>query len=82
MEHRDLINAVSYIRPQAKFVIRGEEIEWMDEEQIQPTAEEIKAGWIAYQAKESADSKATAQAKAALLERLGITEDEAKLLLS
>lgn len=33
-------------------------------------------------AKEEAEAKAKAEAKAALLDRLGITEDEAKLLLS
>jgi|694.fasta_scaffold54606_7 hypothetical protein len=33
-------------------------------------------------AKELADAKAKATTKAALLERLGLTEDEAKLLLS
>jgi hypothetical protein len=33
-------------------------------------------------AQELADAEIKAQAKAALLERLGITEDEAKLLLS
>lgn len=32
--------------------------------------------------KQKAESEAKAQAKAALLERLGITQDEAKLLLS
>jgi membrane protein involved in colicin uptake len=33
-------------------------------------------------AQEKAEAETKAQAKAALLERLGITEDEAKLLLS
>lgn len=33
-------------------------------------------------AKRQADAKAKAEAKAALLDRLGITEDEAKLLLA
>jgi hypothetical protein len=81
MEHRDLINTISYLRPQAKFVIRGEEIEWMDEDQIQPTAEEIEAGWVAYQANEKAEAKAKEKAKAELLKRLGITADEAAILL-
>ena len=81
MEHRDLINTISYLRPQAKFVIRGEDIEWMDEDQIQPTTEEIEAGWVAYQANEKAEAKAKEKAKAELLKRLGITADEAAILL-
>jgi len=37
---------------------------------------------LAIQVQEQAEAQAKAQAKAELLERLGITEDEAKLLLS
>ena len=36
----------------------------------------------AFIAKNTAEAQAKAEAKSALLERLGITEDEAKLLLS
>ena len=48
------------------------------------TAAEIKKveAFIATDAAEAAKLEAAAIAKAALLERLGITEDEAKLLLS
>ena len=48
------------------------------------TAEEIEKveALIAADAAEAAKIEANAIAKAALLERLGITEDEAKLLLS
>jgi hypothetical protein len=82
MNHKDKVKAILFIRPNAEFVLRDLDIEWMDTNQTQPTEEEIEAGWIAYQAKVEAD-KAEAEAKRqALLAKLGITEEEAKLLLS
>jgi len=44
--------------------------------------QETEAIYQAIQAKRVAEAEAKAQAKAALLERLGITEAEAKLLLA
>jgi len=55
---------------------------WHDEQQTKPSQEEIEAGWVAYQAAQVAEAETKATQKAALLDRLGITEDEAKLLLS
>lgn len=82
MTQREKALAILFIRPGAEFVLHGLDIEWHDTNQTQPTEEEIAQGWIDYQAKEAAD-KAEAEAKRqALLEKLGITEDEARLLLS
>ena len=39
------------------------------------------AAWVAQQAAIEAEAQAKAEAKAALLAKLGLTEDEAKLLL-
>ena len=39
----DLMTAIQSLRPNAKLVIRGEEIEWMDDVQTQPTDSEITA---------------------------------------
>lgn len=50
--------------------------EMTDEEFANYEADQVK--WAA----EQAEAEAKAKAKAALLDRLGITEDEAKLLLS
>ena len=56
----------------------GEEIEReMNEEELQAAAE-LAAKWEA----EMAAQTAQAEAKAAILERLGISEEEAKLLFS
>ena len=60
----------------------------IDHEKVELTGAELDAYLAnreaikAEKAKLEAEAKAKADAKAALLERLGITEDEAKLLLS
>ncbi len=47
-----------------------------------PTKAELDAQWDEVQASIEAEAEAKATQKAALLDKLGITEDEAKLLLS
>jgi hypothetical protein len=54
--------------------------ELTDDEQAIRDAE--KAAWFAEKEQEKLEAEAKAQAKSALLERLGITADEAKLLLA
>ena len=80
--HNQIIKAIQFIRPNAEFSINDLEIQWLDTNQIEPTLLEIEAGWIAYQAAQELEAEAKAAQKAALLDRLGITEDEAKLLLA
>jgi hypothetical protein len=61
------------------FALTGETIE------REMTAEEIldiQTRTLAYEETKAAEAQAKAQAKAELLERLGITADEAKLLLA
>ena len=82
MTHQDKVNAIWFIRPNAQFVLRGDELEWLDENQTEPTEAEIKAGFVAYEKQLKVEAKFRADAKSALLEKLGITEDEAKLLLA
>ena len=83
MQLDERIKAIHFIRPNAQFVIRGDELEWLDENQDEPTEIEIEAGWTAYQAKieaektEAAAKKAAAEAK---LEALGLTADDLKAL--
>ena len=82
MQHYEIIESLNFIKPDAKWVLQGLELLWQDEEQDEPTQLEIEAGWVAYQAAQQAETEAKAAQKAALLERLGITADEAKLLLA
>ena len=67
-------------------MIKVQEVNTETQEIIERDANEVElANYELLQeknAKELADAKATAKAKAELLERLGITEDEAKLLLA
>jgi hypothetical protein len=73
-----------FLCPQGGWVTRGQEyegIEWTDGKPL-ISKEEFEAGWIAYQAAQIAEAEAKAAQKAALLDRLGITEEEAKLLLA
>jgi hypothetical protein len=82
MKHDDKLNAIQFIRPDAEFLLNGDEIQWLDKKQIEPTDAEIEAGLVGYQAKVQADKLKAETDKAALLAKLGITADEAKLLLS
>jgi predicted transcriptional regulator len=46
----DLMTAIQSLRPNAKLVIRGDVIEWMDDIQTQPTEAEITAEILRLQA--------------------------------
>ena len=82
MNHKEKVNAIQFIRPNSEFTLRGDEIEWHDKKQTQPTEAEIEAGWIAYQAAQAAEAEAKAAQRQAILDRLGLTSEEARLLLS
>lgn len=83
MEHIDKFNVIKQIRPNVEFILTGDEIIWSDETQSIPTAVEIEAGWVAYQAKIEAEKAEAAAAKAAAeakLAALGLTLDDLKAL--
>lgn len=73
-----LRDAIAHIRPEAQFSTKdNREVIWLDDLQREPTATEIQE---AYADLERLEAQKIFE-KAALLEKLGITEDEAKLLL-
>ena len=76
-------NVLSMLIPTGGWVILGEDYEGIEFIEATPiTKEQFEAGFAQYDAwKAEQDSKAAAD-KAALLAKLGITADEAKLLLS
>lgn len=81
LKGKDIVDAIKFIRPGSDFTMQEDDLQtliWLDENTKKPTITEIN------KAKESLTSinQSKAQAKADLLARLGITEDEAKLLLS
>lgn len=81
MDTKLLANVLSFIRPNAEFTLNSDGLIWLDKKQIEPTEAEIETGLVAYQTAQVAAEAQAAQAKAALLERLGITSDEMALLL-
>ncbi len=77
--------AILLLRPNAEFSFTDDDystIKWDVLEGDAPTQAEIDAAIEQVKANEIAEAQAKAQAKAELLERLGITADEAKLLLA
>ena len=81
MDHNQIVKSLMFIKPNAEFILDNDGLNWLDEVQSKPTEKQIKDGWLAYEAAEKSKAEAKANAKSALLDRLGLTEDEAKLLL-
>jgi hypothetical protein len=76
-------DVLSMLIPQGGWVISGSDydsIQWLECEPI--TKAQFEAGFAQYDAWKAEQDSAKAAQKAALLDRLGITEDEAKLLLA
>jgi len=82
MNHQEIALALNFIRPNAEWSLTDNELTWLDAEQVKPTKKEIESGWDAYQAQMQATQAAIQSQKNELLSRLGITADEAKLLLA
>jgi hypothetical protein len=77
--------AIRKLRPNAEFSLTNNDygtIKWDVLEGDAPTQAEIDAAIKQVKADEVSQAKARAAQKAALLDRLGITEEEAKLLLA
>jgi len=69
--------------PNGGYVAVGQTYEGIQFLECEPiTKKQWENGFAQYDAWKAEQDAAQAEAKAALLERLGITEDEAKLLLS
>ena len=80
-----LVDAIRLLKPTAEFSFTDNDystIKWDVLEGDAPTQKEIDDAIKTVKAKEAANAKARASNKTALLERLGITEDEFKILLS
>ena len=81
----DLAKAIRLIKPNSEFSYQNDDyatIKWDVLEGDAPTQAEIDAAIKKIEADEIAQAAKEANDKAALLAKLGITADEAKLLLS
>jgi hypothetical protein len=77
--------AIKSLRPTAEFSFTNEDystVKWDVLEGQAPTKTQIEAEIVKIKAAQASEQETKADAKAALLERLGITADEAALLLS
>ena len=85
MNENYLVKAIQSLKPGAEFSITDNDystIVWDVLEGSAPTKADIDKAIKAIEAAEVAEAEAKADAKAALLDRLGITAEEAKLLLA
>ena len=76
---------IRHLRPNAEFVIYGDTLqglEFIDQSIIKPTQTEIELAWLEIQKAENETAINQEKARQALLNKLNITEEEAKLLLS
>jgi hypothetical protein len=84
MTNLEIVKALISLKPNAEWTISGDNYEnliWLSNGKP-PTLAEIEAEIALLPAKESAVLVTKNAEKAALLERLGISHDEAKLLFS
>jgi hypothetical protein len=80
-----LVKAIKLLKPNSQFSFIDDDystIKWDVLDGDAPTQKEIDAAIKEVKANEQAEAEAKASAKAALLDRLGITAEEAALLLS
>jgi hypothetical protein len=80
-----LVAAIHKLKPNAQFSFTQDDystIKWVELEGTAPTQAQVDKVIAEIKAEETNKADTDAAAKAALLDRLGITADEAKLLLS
>ena len=83
MEHFEIAKALNYLLPEARFVLSGntvDGIEWLDERPL-PSETEIKNAIEQVKADEITEAATKAAQRQVILDRLGLTSDEARLLL-
>lgn len=77
-----IVDVLNFLRPEGGYVAYGLEFEGIEFIECEPfTKEEFEAAFLAYKVWKTEEEKTKTTEKAALLAKLGITEDEARLLL-
>ena len=78
-----MIEALNFLRPEGGYIANGLEYEGIQFIECEPfTKAEFEAAFPAFDAWQAQQDSKTVADKAALLAKLGITADEARLLLS
>jgi hypothetical protein len=84
MRAEDIVKAIKFLKPTAEFSLTDNDystIKWDVLEGDAPTFAELEKALIAAQAKEVKENAAAEAKRQAILDRLGITAEEAALLL-
>jgi hypothetical protein len=84
MNPNDLVKAIRLLKPNSEFSFQGTDystIKWDVIDGDEPTWAEIQAAHQQIKSAEEAEAEEAKIKREALLARLGITEEEAKLLL-
>lgn len=82
MNHQEVVNGLLQLGHVSGWVITGDEITFWQNSEPQPTTAQLKTASAAFKQNVENAIIDAATAKTALLKRLGITADEAALLLS
>jgi hypothetical protein len=85
MNSKTTVKAIRNLRPEAEFSFDADDLStlsWIKLDSVAPTIAEIEAEIKKVEAADKAILSERESTKAALLERLNITADEAKLLLA
>ena len=85
MQAEDIVKAIKFLKPTAEFSFTENDyltIVWDSLEGDAPTFAELEKALKAAEAKEAEEKSATESKRQEILDRLGITADEAKLLLA
>lgn len=85
MTSQEITDAIFYLVPGAQFSFQETDLStlvWDSKDAKQPTEAEILAAIPVAAAAKQAEADAKIAAKSALFDRLGITEEEAQLLLA
>lgn len=85
MKTGTIVKAINNLNPGAEFTFENDDLStlvWLKNEETAPTIKQIQDEIKAILAIEKAEEATRLAVKGALLQRLGITEEEAKLLLS
>lgn len=82
MNHQEITNGLLQLGFNSGWVVSDDEIVLWENSEPQPDKETIANAAKLWDKTQQEEAKANATAKAAILERIGLTADEAKLLLS
>jgi hypothetical protein len=84
MDNFMFCSAVAKLRPNKEYSVNGQDvtaIEWQDPKTKPITQAELESAVLEIEAEIVQEAKTKATAKAALLKRMGLTADEATLLI-